>query len=102
MKIFDLQEAAALLRMNPETLRRKAKAGIIHGAKPGKCWIFLEKDLVDYVRSQYAVPAELAVRVTDVTEEAICHSIDAIKPGGSALRHQTVSEYREALGLKTG
>ncbi len=51
MKTLDLQEAAAFLRMNPETLRQKTKAGIIPGAKPGKCWVFLEDDLAEYIRT---------------------------------------------------
>ena len=41
MKTLDLQEAAAFLRMNPETLRQKTKAGIIPGAKPGKSWVYV-------------------------------------------------------------
>ena len=101
MKTLDLQEAATFLWMNPETLRQKTKAGIIPGAKPGKSWVYVEEDLIDFIRSQYTVPAEQAVRVTR-KEVLPCHSTDVIKPGGSASRHQTVSEYREALGLKTG
>ena len=100
MKTLDLQEAAAFLRMNPETLRQKTKAGIIPGAKPGKSWVYVEEDLIAFLRSQYAGPAE-PVRVTDANEEVTCHSIDATRLGGSALRRQAVSEYREALGLKT-
>lgn len=101
MRTLNLQEAAEWLQMNPEVLRRKAKVGEIPAAKPGCRWIFLFDDLVSYVRSQYAVPAELAVRVTDVTKEAICHSIDATKPGGFASPHPTGTEYNEALRLKT-
>ena len=44
-KTLDLEEVAAFLRMNPEALRQKVKAGIILGAKPGKWWVFLEDDI---------------------------------------------------------
>ncbi len=57
MKTLDLQEAAAFLRMNPETLRQKTKAEIIPGAKPGKSWVFLEDDLAEYIRTAYGAMA---------------------------------------------
>jgi len=44
-KTFDLVEAVDFLHMSPAVLRKKAKAGIIQGAKPGKRWVFLEADL---------------------------------------------------------
>ena len=33
------------------------------GAKPGRCWIFIEDDLAEYVRSLYAPPRQ-ALQVT--------------------------------------
>jgi len=101
MATMDLQEAARFLRMNPEALRQKAKAGKIPGAKIGKCWIFLTGDLVEHIRSQYACERQ-AVRVTDLKEARQCHSIVEGRPGGSASRHQTDVEYANLLGLKTG
>jgi excisionase family DNA binding protein len=50
MKTLDLQEAAQFLRLHPDTLRRRALAGEIPGAKPGKLWVFLEEDLAAYLR----------------------------------------------------
>src|SRR5437868_6969789 len=44
MKTLTLRDAAALLHMNPEALRQKAKAGKVPGAKPGKCWVFVDDD----------------------------------------------------------
>ncbi|MDH3672666.1 MAG: helix-turn-helix domain-containing protein [Gammaproteobacteria bacterium] len=100
MKTLDLHQAAQFLRMNPEALRQKAKAGEVPGAKPGKCWVFVEEDLVEYIRSQYACPRQ-AVRVTNVNEEAICHSTVDARRGGSTSRRPVVSEYAKALGLKS-
>src|SRR3990167_537906 len=56
MELLTLQQAARFLDMNPETLRRKAIAGEIPGAKLGN-WRFLKEDLVKAIRSQYPNPA---------------------------------------------
>lgn len=43
MSTLDLSEAAALLKMSADALMRKARAGIVPGAKLGRRWVF-EKD----------------------------------------------------------
>ncbi|WP_446810575.1 helix-turn-helix domain-containing protein [Methylomonas sp. 2BW1-5-20] len=48
-----VRQAAEFLHMSPAVLRQKAKAGLVKGAKPGKCWVFLQDDLADYLRSLY-------------------------------------------------
>ena len=97
MRTFDLQEAAAFLRMNAETLRQKAKAGLIPGAKPGKRWVFFEADLVTYLRSQYARPRQ-AVRVT-TKEVSVCHSTAEQTSGGWISTPPADNEYASLLGL---
>lgn len=101
MKTLNLHEAAAFLRMNAESLRQKAQDGLIPGAKPGRCWLFIEEDLVQYVRSQYASQRQ-AVRVTD-KEVKSCHSTAETKTasGGCASRPLTDAEYANLLGLQT-
>ncbi len=49
-RTMDLAEAASFLKMHPDTLQRKARAGIIPGAKNGK-WVFLEADLASYANN---------------------------------------------------
>lgn len=56
METLDLKGAAAFLRMNPEALRRKARAGVVPGGKPGVRWVFLKEDLAEYLRSLYPQP----------------------------------------------
>jgi excisionase family DNA binding protein len=76
-----LEEAARLLQLHPTTLAAKARSGEIPGAKPGKRWVFVEVDLVEYVRSHYDAKTRLT--------------------GGS--KSPTVdSAYSKALGLQTG
>ena len=49
-KTLNLHEAAAFLHMHPEEVRKRAKRGLIPGAKAGRCWVFLETDLAEFVR----------------------------------------------------
>ena len=58
MKTLNLDEAAQFLKLHPEEVRRRAKAGIIPGAKLGKRWVFIEEDLAAYMRSLYAPPRQ--------------------------------------------
>lgn len=52
MKTLDLIEASAFLHLHPHTLEAKTRAGMIPGAKPGKCWVFIDVDLADWLRGQ--------------------------------------------------
>ena len=98
---FDLQEAAHFLRISPEVLRAKAKSGIINGAKPGKRWVFLESDLVDYLRSIYPVRTGQAPSSgCDNKEVTLCHSTNAVKSGGFGSLLQAGDEYESLLELK--
>jgi len=96
-KTLDIREAARFLKMHPETLRRRALAGEIPGAKPGKTWLFLEADLAEWVRSQYRSPRQ-ASRGEGVTS---CHLHDAGRKvsGGYGLPPPTESEYSRVLKL---
>ena len=51
--ILDSRQAAAMLRLSVASLEKKARKGLIPGAKPGRHWVFFRPDLVDYIRSQY-------------------------------------------------
>ncbi len=50
--LLDATEAAALLRMHPNTLRMKARIGEIPGRHIGKYWRFRVSDLNDWVWRQ--------------------------------------------------
>jgi helix-turn-helix protein len=58
MKTLDLNEAAALVKLHPQTVLQRARLGDIPAAKPGKCWIFIEEDLIEWIRSHYHSPQQ--------------------------------------------
>src|SRR6266851_6834826 len=96
MSTLNLQQAAALLKIHPVTLQDKARAGEIPGAKIGRAWVFVEIDLLEYIRAQYrrrALQGEHA-------EKTQCHSTSAVvhRIGGSNSA-TTDDEYSKVLAL---
>ncbi|MEE9411654.1 MAG: helix-turn-helix domain-containing protein [Methylococcales bacterium] len=97
---LNLIEAAMFLHMSPAVLRQKARAGIIHGAKPGKCWVFLESDLADYLRSLYPDHGQ-APQSDSRQEKQLCHSLNAALHGGCDSALPAASKYADLLKLPT-
>jgi len=100
VRSLSLHEAAAFLKMHPEEVRRRAKMGVIPGAKAGRAWVFLEDDLADWLRSLYAKPRQ-ALQVILKKEVTECPSSNAKTPGMSTLSHLAENEYASLLGLPT-
>jgi excisionase family DNA binding protein len=50
--LLDSVEAAALLRIHPKTLQKKARHGVIPGRHIGKCWRFRVSDLNEWLSHQ--------------------------------------------------
>ncbi|MEO8717901.1 MAG: helix-turn-helix domain-containing protein [Burkholderiales bacterium] len=98
MRTLNVREAAELLNLHPVTVQERARAGEIPGAKPGKAWVFIEEDLVGYLRSLY--PLGRQALQGDGKENDACHSTGARarRTGGSDLP-TTESDYSKALGL---
>ena len=97
MKTLDLQEAADLLRIHPVTLQGKAKAGEIPGAKIGKCWVFVDVDLIDHIRAHY--PRRT---LQGEQEISLCHSLNAkTRPSGGSRSPSTDELYKKALERPT-
>jgi excisionase family DNA binding protein len=97
MHTLSLREAAQFLRIHPEELRQRAKAGRIPGAKVGRAWVFVEEDLASYLRSLYGSPRQ-ALQVTP-SKEVKCHYADAVVNGGSTSSPHPGDEYAALLGL---
>ena len=96
MKTLSLKEAADLLHMSPSSLREKAKQGIVPASKPGKCWVFIRKDLLNFLRLQQQEVKVAARRGLDAIR---CHSIEEEKRGGYGSPRHRGSEYASRLGL---
>ena len=96
-KVLSVKEASEMLRMHPITLKNKARAGVIPGGKCGKNWVFLDVDLVEYIRAQYKSPKK-----ENHIDIPACHSISVKTPRTGGLKSTTTEEqYTKALGLKT-
>jgi len=53
METLNINEASELLKLHPSTVLAKARSGEIPAAKPGKRWVFIDIDLIDWLRKQY-------------------------------------------------
>ncbi len=53
METLSLDQASKLVKLHPSTILAKARSGEIPAAKPGKCWVFIDLDLLDWLREQY-------------------------------------------------
>jgi excisionase family DNA binding protein len=98
MSTLNLKEAAALLKIHPVTLQDKARAGEIPGAKIGRAWVFIEFDLLEYIRSKCPRRALQG----DSAEVSGCHStnVRTHRIGGSRSP-TTDDEYSKVLALPT-
>lgn len=93
-KFLNTIEASEMLGIHPMTLKMKARSGEIPAGRSGRKWVFLDVDLVDYIRAQYKVVNK---------ESEPCHSTSAkIHPIGGSKSSKTEDHYLAALGLTTG
>ncbi|MRD73631.1 helix-turn-helix domain-containing protein [Rhodocyclus tenuis] len=99
MRTLTLSEAAEFLKMHPEEVRRRAKAGLIPGAKAGRAWVFIDLDLADWLRALYRAPRQ-ALQMAFRKEIEPCHFTNEAALGGSMLSRPAGNEYADLLGLK--
>ena len=52
MKTLDIDECAEFLKVKSTDVSEMVGTGELPGARIGRAWVFLEEDLVDYVRTQ--------------------------------------------------
>jgi hypothetical protein len=96
MKTLNLKEAAAFLKLHPVTLQSKAKAGEIPGAKIGKCWVFVDVDLIEFIRSQY-----ISNRQDAGKEDQQCSLNGKVVHTGTTSLLSIEKQYSEALAPVT-
>jgi excisionase family DNA binding protein len=96
---LDVRRAAQLLHVHPVTLYRLAERGFIPAAKPGKKWVFIAVDLIEWLRSHYQSQASTS---DSVERSYSCHSSNAkIHHTGGSKSPATDDRYSKALGLPT-
>ncbi len=54
-KTYIAEEAADFLHIHKNTVQKRACSGEIKGYKPGRRWVFLEADLIEYLKSTQPV-----------------------------------------------
>jgi excisionase family DNA binding protein len=96
-----LEEAAALLKMHKETLREMAKAGVVPGAKPAKAWVFIEVDVIEFLRRQYKSVDAVGLPTGDQEWQKSTRG-RAVNIGGRVSHTRAEAEYSKVLGLKNG
>jgi excisionase family DNA binding protein len=53
MKTLTVPEVCTLLKIHKDTLYQRVAWGIIPGAKIGRAYVFIEENLIAYLRGQY-------------------------------------------------
>jgi excisionase family DNA binding protein len=72
MNTLDLEAAAKFLYASESTVLELVGTGELPAAKIGRKWVFVDIDLIEYIRSKY----------TPKTKGAKCHSTNEGKSGG--------------------
>ena len=54
-KTYSAEQAADFLHIHKNTVQKRAYSGEIKGYKPGRRWVFLEEDLIAYLKSTQPV-----------------------------------------------
>ena len=82
MKTLNLTEAADLLKVHENRVMALAGAGEIPGAKIGRAWVFIDEDLIAYVRRQ--IKEQSATRaIPRVKNRAGSHSVSTSSGRGA-------------------
>jgi excisionase family DNA binding protein len=89
-EVLTAKEAAEFLRVSENTVKAKARAGQLPGAKVGKEWRFRKADLDEWL-------ARGGTRYEELVDEGLADATrEAIAAGG---RSYSLEEARERLGL---
>ena len=50
LETYDLKQAAKILKLNPQTIKRKAREGKISFSKPGRAYLFTSNQITEYLK----------------------------------------------------
>lgn len=97
MNTLNIEEAAKFLGAHRETIRRMAASGELPGVKIGRGWVFIEQDIVMYMRNKYS--SRDASQGAYVRSNKEWHSTKEMEFGG-LISGTKEKEYAKVLGLK--
>jgi hypothetical protein len=99
MRTVDIDEAAEILGMHPESLRRKMRQPgcTIPGSKPGKHWRFVAEHLYSYISNPKQSPKQEALE----NSTCVFTKEKTVVLGGYRTNRQTAQQYADLLGQKT-
>jgi excisionase family DNA binding protein len=83
-RTFDIDECADFLKVDRNTALKLAQQGDLPGARIGRAWVFLEDDIVEYLRVR--VRQQMVARQNDnVIEKGFASSAGKTPPTPSPL-----------------
>lgn len=96
MKTYDLDETADFLKVDRETARDLATIGELPGAKVGRAWVFLETDLVEFLKDR--VRLQTNQRRAEASARQQLESSLSVVQGRSNSRARTPPKLPELPG----
>ncbi|MHB1678735.1 MAG: helix-turn-helix domain-containing protein [Sulfuriferula sp.] len=93
MKTLNLEQAAELLMASPDTVRDLIRSDGLPATKVGRAWVFVDVDLIDWLRSRYPFTKK-------ESKECPSTSVRA-RPAGGANSSSMDGSYGKALVLPT-
>ena len=90
MKTLDIIECAEFLKIERTHALKLAGEGTLPGAKIGKAWVFLEEDLVEYLRMQVRMQQRQRAAEAETKTGIELPIAGAIKPAPAPTRPPVV------------
>lgn len=97
MQTLDLEGAAKYLHCHEDTVRELAASGRLPGAKVGRAWVFVDVDLIEWLRAQYTAcrstkSVQSGTTTSPLTENGI---------GNPLVKRTSVGHRKYTTGLNT-
>jgi len=90
MEVLTVEEAAALLKLNPETIYRKARKGEIPAVKVGRSWRFPKEPLEEWLREEANKRVRRQIQTKETPVKFKSYKMGEIK--GSLSRREIYSD----------
>ena len=96
LNTLNLAQAAAFLHVHEQTLLKLARGGKVPAAKVGRAWVFIDVDLLAYIRGKYRPQVVQGDPIGDLS----CRSTNEKTHKSTGSKYRSVDRlYKEALGL---